>query len=289
LVALNIWVSTAAARQFKAQQTYIDSGTRRKIGEWLRAHAEPGDRVFLEPLGYIGYFSGLKTYDFPGMSSREMVDAIRRVGGDWALLIDFLSPEWLVLRPIEADRVTHSYPTLLTSTYHQVQEFNVLDQVKALDVHGRPCLEFDSCFRVFRRDRPNRFLTDGGEIRGRYPSSTLTIDQRQMHLVHAPATWSFKVPREAQKVHVAFGYPPTAYAEDPKTDGAVFIVKLVDGAREYVLLSRQLNPTAQPDDRGVKDFESPLPPHSAEATLELISVAGATDTKDWTSWSSPKF
>ena len=289
LIAVNAWTTFAVARQFKSQQTWIESGNRQKIGEWLRTQADPGDRVFLEPLGYIGFFSGLKTYDFPGLSSREMVDAIRRVGGDWAQLIDFLGPEWLVLRPIEVERVTRGFPSLLTTTYHQVREFSVLDQVKALDIHGRAYLEFDACFRVFRRERPNRFITDEGEVRGRYPISSLTIDQRQMHLVHAPATWSIKVPAEARHVHLAFGFPPGAYGEDPKTDGATFTIKLVDASHEEVLTSRTLDPVREPKDRGVQNFEATLPTHSAGAKLELISSSGPTDTKDWTSWSRPEF
>jgi hypothetical protein len=88
---------------------------------------------------------------------------------------------------------------------------------------------------------------------------------------------------------VAFGFPPGAYNEDPKTDGAVFIIKLVDGARDQVLFSRSLTPASEEKDRGVQNFEGVLPPHSADAKLELVSASGATDTKDWTSWSRPDF
>ena len=49
----------------KIQQAEIEMGTRAKVGTWLREHSQPGDTVFLEPLGYIGYFSGLRMHDFP--------------------------------------------------------------------------------------------------------------------------------------------------------------------------------------------------------------------------------
>ncbi|MES1167618.1 MAG: hypothetical protein ABUL61_00470, partial [Oleiharenicola lentus] len=91
-------LTAGTARQVRAQQTYIEDGNRRVIGEWLHEHAQPGDTVFMEPLGYIGYFSGLKTYDWPGLSTREVPDAARLVGTSWEHLILFLQPTWLVLR-----------------------------------------------------------------------------------------------------------------------------------------------------------------------------------------------
>src|SRR5581483_2625511 len=69
------------AREFRVQETYIEHGIRQPIGLWLRSHAAPDDTVFLEPLGYIGYYSQLKTYDMPGLSSREVV-AVRKSGHD---------------------------------------------------------------------------------------------------------------------------------------------------------------------------------------------------------------
>ncbi|MCC6415568.1 MAG: hypothetical protein IT582_06640, partial [Opitutaceae bacterium] len=62
-------LTVGSARQLRAQQRIIEDGNRRLIGEWLHEHAQPGDSVFMEPLGYIGYFSGLKTYDWPGLST----------------------------------------------------------------------------------------------------------------------------------------------------------------------------------------------------------------------------
>lgn len=289
LVGFNVWATTGAAGQLAAQQRWIEDGNRRKIGEWLKEQASPSDRVFLEPLGYIGYFSGLKTYDFPGMSSREMVEAVKRLGGDWALLLDYLGPEWIVLRPKEAERVHRSYPMLLTATYHHVRDFDVLGEVKKLSVAGRPYLEFDSYFQVFRRERPRRFVTELGEFRTPFDVSVSTIENRQMQLVHAPGTWIVKVPAEARHVRIAYAYPTAAYEADPKTDGARFTIRLVDGTREHVLHSRVLDPAIRVEDRGVQKVELELPRHAPGARLQLTTNSGATTTKDWTSWASPEF
>ena len=54
-LGLQLWTVLAASKQMAALQTHIDTGNRRTIGEWLAANSSPGDRVFLEPLGYIGF------------------------------------------------------------------------------------------------------------------------------------------------------------------------------------------------------------------------------------------
>jgi len=61
LLVAEMWLTFCSARLAQAQQRLIEDGVRRPIGLWLRAHAaSPRDTVLLEPLGYIGYFSGLK-------------------------------------------------------------------------------------------------------------------------------------------------------------------------------------------------------------------------------------
>src|SRR5213075_2971093 len=78
--------------EMRVQQRVIEDGGRKIIGEWLRAHATPGDRVFLEPLGYIGYYSRLKAYDYPGLTSREVVTAIQEGATGYPELIARLKP-----------------------------------------------------------------------------------------------------------------------------------------------------------------------------------------------------
>ena len=59
--------------EMKIQQAEIEMGTRAKVGTWLREHSSAKRTVYLEPLGYIGYFSGLRMHDFPGLVSPEVV------------------------------------------------------------------------------------------------------------------------------------------------------------------------------------------------------------------------
>lgn len=146
------WYTWEAARQLKAQQAIIENGIRRPIGEWLRANAAPGDTVFLEPLGYIGFFSGLRTYDYPGLSSPEMVAAIRRHGTKrYAPLIRELNPGWLVLRPAEMADIHKEDPELLRTVYAPAKAFDRRRDVAQLKVHGLGYIEYDAAFMVFKR------------------------------------------------------------------------------------------------------------------------------------------
>ena len=145
------WLTVQSAKQLKLQQEIIENSTRREIGLWLREHSAPDDTVLLEPLGYIGYFSGLKTYDVPGLSSREVVEVERRFGVVWGAIAAELHPEWLVLRPHNIHAIAQSRPHLLEEQYERMREFNVQNQVERLAIYGRGYLEYDSVFTIFRR------------------------------------------------------------------------------------------------------------------------------------------
>lgn len=154
LVAGQVAVTACVARQMRVQQALIEEGHRRRIGLWLREHARsPHDSVFLEPLGYVGYFSGLKMLDWMGLSSTEVVEAKRRVGpGREGQIYLELRPDWLVLRPGEARPGGIVDPSRLAELYEQVQVFDVGDAVRAVRwLPGRPYLWFDQTFIVWRR------------------------------------------------------------------------------------------------------------------------------------------
>lgn len=148
-----IWLTVEGARQLRAQQAIIEDGTRRAIGEWLRTAAAPGDTVLLEPLGYIGYFSGLRTFDLPGLSSREVVAVIREQGFDWGHVAAALHPVWMVLRPNEAEAIRATHPDVL-ARYEIVRAYDARERIAALPIHGRGYLAFDARFTVFHRRPP---------------------------------------------------------------------------------------------------------------------------------------
>lgn len=153
-LAVNAWLLIESGRQLRLQQAAIEKGIRREIGLWLREHAGPGDTVYLEPLGYIGYFSQLKMYDYPGLASREVVAAIRRHGPYAGAVVADLRPTWLVLRPFEAEDLAKSNPGLLAGGYRAVREFSAKAEIEQATVYGMPYLWIDSAFVIYRRENP---------------------------------------------------------------------------------------------------------------------------------------
>ena len=153
-------LTVLCAWQVRVQQQVIEFGNRKQIGLWLKDHARsPADTVFLESLGYIGFYSGLKTFDYPGMTSPEVVSARKQVGENWLALIRILKPDWLVLRAREAHDLYQEDPSLLTEEYHNEAVFNqadALQQIKFLP--GRGYLVYDQTFVIFHRRASNPIL-----------------------------------------------------------------------------------------------------------------------------------
>lgn len=67
-------MGTGATYTIALNEQRMEDGIRRPIGEWLRQVARPSDRVLLEPLGYIGYYSGLHMLDTVGLVNPAAID-----------------------------------------------------------------------------------------------------------------------------------------------------------------------------------------------------------------------
>ncbi len=144
-------VTAAQAYSARVQQEVIEENGRKAIGLWLHQHASPGDRVFLEPIGYVGYFSRLKIQDFPGLCAPEVSAIVRSGPGGYSRIIAGLKPDWLVLRPyeiahqnLEARGALADYEAVLHSNRHPALSERAF-------LPGRHWMEFDAEFIVYRR------------------------------------------------------------------------------------------------------------------------------------------
>lgn len=291
LVLLETGLTLASAVQMRAKQRLVYSGNLEQIGRWLKQNAKPNDYAFMEPLGYIGYFSGLRTHDFPGLSSPRMVE-VRKGGNGWGRILLELAPEWVVLRDPEAERIRAENPDLLTNLYRPVRDFDVRPQVAAARIPDHFMLNFDAHFTLYRRAIPT--APDHAIVNIYHPFGSeapiTVIDNVRVHIVHAPGTMSVRVPEDALEAEIRFGFVSDAYAKEPKTDGATFRVFWADGAMVKELASRTLDPVNRPGDRGLQTFKLPLPAStSGRPRLLLNTRQGQTMTKDWTGWSSPVY
>jgi len=147
-------VMVCVARQLQVQQQLIENGVRRPLGLWLHDHARTThDTVMLEPLGYIGYYSGLKMLDYPGLASKEMVEARKRLGPAKENFVYLqLKPDWLVLRPAERKHGIYVEVGGLRKYYDLVKVFDATDKINAVRwLPGRPYVEYDETFEIYHR------------------------------------------------------------------------------------------------------------------------------------------
>jgi len=285
ILSIEVVHTTKSAHQWALKQLIVDDGNLRRIGEWLKSHAAKTDYVFMEPLGYIGYFSQLRAYDYPGLSSPKMVATRKKVGNGWAILIKTLLPEWVVLRPHEVQQVSQDIPGLLSDIYEQAEVFDVTRSAPE-------SLLFDAYFTVYRRK--GTFLHDEmiADFHSKFGDAPPVqwIHSKPYRMVHAPGSLTINVPSGAHRLAIEFGFVPDAWVGEPKTDGVLFDIVWDDGGAQKVLASRFLNPVATPGDRTFQQFELNLPPsQSSHPQILLRTSPGETETKDWSCWGGPEF
>src|SRR6185295_10128649 len=114
--------------------------------KWLKEHGRPDQTVYLEPLGYIGYFSGMHMVDFPGLVAPEVVKVRRDKQVDRMTAIPELAPDWVVLRYREVQWLS-SLPiwNKFIQDYKAVHDQNAnerIDQYKFLP--GENSLRYDA-------------------------------------------------------------------------------------------------------------------------------------------------
>ncbi len=140
-------------RQMTVQDRVIEMGHRRQIGQWLKAHVQPKESVYLEPFGYIGYFSGARIVDWPGLVAPDVV-RLRR--DEKAKMVDAaasLQPDWMVLRPSEIEEMSAA---TFFQQYALVKVFNAMPKLRESrqeygHLAGPSWLKFDANLSVFRK------------------------------------------------------------------------------------------------------------------------------------------
>lgn len=143
----------AVSTQLREQQRLIEWGVRAPLGrELARASAGRKATVFLEPLGYIGFYSGLSMRDTPGLCAPE-VTAIRRSGQTrMAGMIAALQPDWAVLRAGEFLGFTPDERRAFEQHYRLWAQYDVRRDIYQVGwFPGREFALFDAYFLVWRR------------------------------------------------------------------------------------------------------------------------------------------
>ncbi len=153
MIGVQAWLFAAVTAELRAQQELIEWGLRAPIGRVIaEAARSPKETVFLESLGYIGFYSGLAMRDTPGLCAPEVI-ALGKAGiTSMSGIIAALQPDWAVLRAQEYAGMSSAERQRLVATYELFASYNVrpqIDQVAWLP--GRNFLYSDAQFLVLRK------------------------------------------------------------------------------------------------------------------------------------------
>ncbi len=296
-------------RQAYFEMHLIEGQVRGAVGRWLHDQAKSSrESVFLEPLGFIGFYSGLKMLDYPGLCSPEVVAARLRATSQsypycWSEIIAMLRPDWLALRPFERAAIEQHDPLLLSAVYTKVKTFDSTAQInEAKWVPIRGFLNYNSVFEIYHLNHPPEFRP-AAYVPLQLPITIEQMTRKDAALVvetsglgikaHAPSVLVVPVAGKSARLLGGFGIYEGAYANPPPaaTDGAEFAITCVapDGTRTE-LLRRFLDPAAIDTDRGLQQFDVALPA-SFKGSIEFEITAGpnGSNSYDWTYWYDPRF
>ena len=143
----------------------IEDQVRTQAALYLKGHVQPGQTVVSESAGYVGFYSGVKLYDFPGLTSRISVRALRALPPaerDIPHLIAALKPDWVLLRPWEQQLFADEFPDV--ASHYQVQKVFAMPGVPDANLNawggnqvgfgGYQVYDIDGKFLVLQRTQP---------------------------------------------------------------------------------------------------------------------------------------
>jgi hypothetical protein len=137
------------------RQQQIEDRVRLPMARYLGEVVEPGQRVVSESAGYVGYYSHVTLYDYPGLTSLGAFEALKKLGpgrNNLSELANAVRPEWMVMRPDEWALFESAFPKT-AMLYTRDREFKVPDAEISLRYRGFTYASIDRDFLVLRRVR----------------------------------------------------------------------------------------------------------------------------------------
>jgi hypothetical protein len=130
----------------------IEDEVRDPMGRFLGSVAEPGDTIGSESAGYVSYYSNADLYDFPGLTSPAVVEALgarQRLHGIYGIA-QLLEPDYLVMRPDELNLFRETEPET-AAEYRILRTFSVSQAQSPLRRWGLDFFNVDREFTVLER------------------------------------------------------------------------------------------------------------------------------------------
>jgi hypothetical protein len=292
VAAACLYLFIITAYMMRVQQNEIEWGVRAPIGRWLREQTHDSESVYLEAIGYIGYFSQAHIIDYPGLISPEVTKLRREKHLTFGSLVDALHPDWTVFRQREVPGVFAASQAFRTE-YAPVKEFNAARRLASFTwLPGQSFLEFDADYIISKRvvDASARSMSPELQHeaieynRPHYPMMRIAPILVRSQVDFGPAMYheqpvlfvepegnaTFQVPKGATKLSARFGIiPPRQGNMEAVTFQAEYFPKK-SGPR--LIFERQLDPSHVAPDRGFQDLETDLT--GEEGTIVLWTKKG---------------
>ncbi len=98
-LGLSAIAGAASTLQLAHSAQWPEDRVRIPLGLWLKAHSRPTDRILLEPIGYIGYYSERPVLDIVGLVTPQVLPFYRPENPAPVLNIaEAFRPEWCCVR-----------------------------------------------------------------------------------------------------------------------------------------------------------------------------------------------
>jgi hypothetical protein len=133
-------------------QREVEEPVRKRLGLYLASVVRPGEPVSAECAGYIGFYSSVLLYDYPGLTSptvRRALESVDRRHRTLCRTIALLRPTWVALRPYEVGWLQQFYPDV-AALYEPVQTITAPVEGAAIEWGGLRVVNIDKTFFVLR-------------------------------------------------------------------------------------------------------------------------------------------
>lgn len=137
-------VAHLTARGERHVQRFIEDPVRRSLGLYLGQIMKPSERIGLEPLGYVAYYSRRSVLDYPGLVNPEVV-ALTGARGPVGLcsMLNEFRPEYVALRHYECQQ-----DGWLAERYRKIEDFTASSHVKDMLMVDK---NIDLHFKLYQR------------------------------------------------------------------------------------------------------------------------------------------
>jgi hypothetical protein len=136
--------------EMKMQQQLIEDGVRKEVGLWLKENSGQKENIYLECLGYIGFFSKRKMLDYPGLATPDSIKYLKENRCNRIELIKYLKPDWVVLRDWEY-QMSKRYKFFRKNYCIKKYISAEIELTKHAGVPGINYLYYDHAFIIFKK------------------------------------------------------------------------------------------------------------------------------------------